>query len=73
MTEVPLLAAVALTEDLPERGLTRGQIGTVVEFLGTPGDRALLVEFSDNQGRTITLADLKPEQLLVLHRRTEAA
>jgi hypothetical protein len=46
---IPLLALVALTEDLPDHRLTRGQIGTVVEHLERDGDRALLVEFSDEQ------------------------
>jgi hypothetical protein len=30
---IELLHAVALTEDVPERGLRRGQVGTVVELL----------------------------------------
>lgn len=47
---IPLLALVALTEDLPDESLTRGQIGTVVEPLERDGERALLVEFSDDQG-----------------------
>jgi hypothetical protein len=64
---------VALTEDLPGENLTRGQIGTVVEHLERDGDRALLVEFSDKQGKTYAMVPLRPEQLLVLHRDTEAA
>ena len=36
-------------------------------------DRALLVEFSAGQGRTIELAALKPDQLPVLHRQIIAA
>lgn len=73
MAEIPLLATVALTRDLPENGLTRGQIGTVVELLGAGDDRALLVEFSDDHGRTLALVDLKPDQLLALHRQIVAA
>lgn len=73
MTEIPLLATVALTVDLPENGLTRGQIGTVVELLGAENDPALLVEFSDDQGQTLALAALKPDQLLALHRQVVAA
>lgn len=71
--KVPLLALVALTEDLPDHGLTRGQIGTVVEHLERDGDRALLVEFSDEQGQTYAMIPVRPEQLLVLHRDSEAA
>jgi hypothetical protein len=70
---VPLLALVALAEDLPDERLTRGQIGTVVEHLERDGERALLVEFSDEQGRTYAMVPLRPDQLLVLHRDTEAA
>jgi hypothetical protein len=73
MKSIPLLAFVALTEDLPEYKLTRGQIGTVVEYLERNGDSALLVEFSDEQGQTYSMATLRPNQLLVLHRDTEAA
>jgi hypothetical protein len=70
---IPLLALVALTEDLPVERLTRGQIGTVVEHLEREGDRALLVEFCDKQGQTYAIVPLRPGQLLVLHRNTEAA
>jgi len=70
---IPILAVVALLEDLPDRGLTRGQIGTVVEHLERDSEQALLVEFSDEQGRTYAIIDLRPDQLVVLHRKTEAA
>ncbi len=73
MAETPLLASVALTADIPEKGLTRGQIGTVVEFLERDGERALLVEFSDENGETYAMVDLRPQQLMVLHRRVNAA
>jgi uncharacterized protein DUF4926 len=70
---IPLLTLVALTEDLPDHRLTRGQIGTVVENLERDGKRALLVEFSDEQGQTYAMVPVRPQQLLVLHRDTEAA
>lgn len=73
MTSIPLLAPVALTEDLPDHKLTRGQIGTVVEHLEREGEHALLVEFSDEQGQTYAMVDICPGQLMVLHRKTEAA
>jgi hypothetical protein len=73
MPQIPLLAPVALVVDLPERGLSRGEVGTVVEHLGSGDDQALLVEFADDQGQTYAMAELKPEQLLVLHRRFQAA
>ena len=73
MKLIPILVVVALLEDLPDRGLNRGQIGTVVEHLERNGEQALLVEFSDEQGRTYAIIDLRPDQLVVLHRKTEAA
>ena len=65
MNEMPeLFDVVALTEDLPERSLVRGQVGTVVEILGPD---AFEVEFCDNDGRTYAMLPLKAGQLLVLH------
>ena len=62
--QIRLLDVVALTEDIPDRGLLRGQVGTVVESLG-PG--AFEVEFVDNEGRTYATLPLRASQLLVLH------
>jgi Domain of unknown function (DUF4926) len=73
MNQIALLSPVALIEDVPEQSLTKGQIGTVVEFLQRDGEEALLVEFSDETGQTYAMVDLKPDQLLALHRNTEAA
>lgn len=69
---IPILAAVALIVDVPEENLTRGQIGTVVEHLESERERAELVEFADADGQTYAMVPLKPEQLLVLHRRRAA-
>lgn len=63
---INLLDIVALTNDLPEQGLLRGQVGTVVEIL-TPGTYE--VEFSDDTGKTYALATLREDQLLLLHMR----
>jgi hypothetical protein len=74
MTHIPLLAPVALIVDLPDQQLTRDQIGTVVEYLRSGKQDALLVEFSDEDGQTYAMADVRADQLIVLHRReTEAA
>jgi hypothetical protein len=71
MTEqIDLLEVVALMEDLPERGLARGQVGTVVEHLA-PG--VYEVEFSDDEGRTYAELALRGDQLLVLHYEPAAA
>ncbi|HIG75820.1 MAG TPA: DUF4926 domain-containing protein [Bacteroidetes bacterium] len=71
MTPTPVLFdVVALTEDLPTHGLSRGQVGTVVEkYEGG----AMEVEFSDGSGRTYALLALRPDQVLVLRFAPEAA
>ncbi len=65
-----LLDTVALLEDLPEKGLYRGQVGVIVEVLAKD---VFEVEFSDNEGRSYALAPLRSEQLLVLHHQPVAA
>ncbi len=66
MTEtIKLLDVVALTVNLPEFNLWRGQVGTVVEILAD--GRAFEVEFSDRTGRTYESVGLRPEQIMVLH------
>ena len=64
-TPIKLLDVVALTIDLPEDNLWRGQVGTVVEILA--GGSAFEVEFSDREGRTYESLGLGADQLLVLH------
>ena len=61
---VNLLDVVALTRDLPDHGLQRGQVGTVVEIL-QPG--VFEVEFSDDEGQAYALIAVTAEHLLVLH------
>ena len=61
---IKVLDVVALTEDLPKRGLLRGQVGTVVEALAPD---VFEVEFVDNNGGTYATLTLKADQLLLLH------
>ena len=61
---IKLLDVVALSENLSERGLSRGQVGTVVEKLDKD---TFLVEFSDDDGRTYAMLPLLTAQLIVLH------
>lgn len=62
--KVKLLDVVALTDDLPERKLARGQVGTVVEVLAP---KVYEVEFTDNDGRTYAELAVNEDKLLVLH------
>jgi len=59
-----LLDVVALLEDLPELGLYRGQVGTIVEQYEPA---VFEVEFSDNTGQAYAIETLREEQLMVLH------
>jgi hypothetical protein len=61
--ELELLTVVALLEDIPEKDLRRGQVGTVVEVL-SPG--VYEVEFSDDSGRTYASLALPGDRLLRL-------
>jgi len=60
---------VALTEDVPDHGLIRGQEGTVVETLAPD---VYEVEFSDDNGVTYATAPLHKSQLMLLHLRKVA-
>jgi hypothetical protein len=61
---VRLLDVVALTEDIPDAELRRGQVGTVVEELAPD---VYEVEFSDDGGQTYASLALTVRQLMVLH------
>jgi hypothetical protein len=65
-----LLSAVALLRDLPEHGLVRGQVGTIVEELD---EATVLVEFSDDQGRAYAITSCSKDALLVLRTAPLAA
>jgi len=70
MNEIKLLDVVALTEDLKSKGLRRGEVGTVVE---TWSEGVFEVEFSDDSGKPYAFASLRPEQIMKLHFRHDAA
>jgi hypothetical protein len=58
-----LLDLVVLKEDLPDRALHRGEIGTVVEIFD---HEAYEVEFIDDEGQTQAMLALSSAQLLPL-------
>ena len=65
-----VLDAVALLADRPSEGLSRGQVGTVVESLD---NETMLVEFSDDEGRAYAIVPCPGSELLVLHYEPQAA
>ncbi len=66
--EINLLDTVALLEDLPQRNLIRGEVGTIVELLAPD---VYEVEFCDDEGQTYAELALRGEQLIVLHNQGE--
>jgi hypothetical protein len=62
---IQLLDVVAVTAGIPEYGLHRGQVGTVVDILAD--GQAFEVEFCDREGRTYESVGLRSDQLMVLH------
>lgn len=56
------LDVVVLGEDLPNEGLVKGTVGTIVMVFDTP-TQGYLVEFCDEEGRTIAMPALLPAQL----------
>ena len=61
MNMIKELDPVALTCDLPEHALTRGDVGTAVLVHGQ--DDAFEVEFVDYDGQTIALLTLERHQV----------
>ncbi|MFN2455665.1 MAG: DUF4926 domain-containing protein [Pyrinomonadaceae bacterium] len=61
---IKLLDTVALLDDLPERKLKRGEVGTVVEILAPD---VYEVEFCDDAGQTYAELALRGDKLVTLH------
>jgi Domain of unknown function (DUF4926) len=59
-----LLDVVALVENLPDLGLYRGQVGTIVEVYEP---EVFEIEFSDLQGHAYALETLRSSQIMLLH------
>lgn len=58
-----LLDVVALLENLPQLGLYRGQVGTIVEVYE---ENVFEVEFSDVTGQAYAIETLQRNQLMIL-------
>ncbi len=65
MNNINELDAVALTCDLPNYALKRGDVGTAVLVHGN--DEAFEVEFVDYDGHTVALVTLEQSQVRALH------
>lgn len=58
---IPELECVILLVDLPDRGLSAGDIGTVVHVY--PGGQAYEAEFFDLDGTTVGVETVEREQI----------
>lgn len=65
-----LFDVVALTEELPEKGLTIGQVGTIVEQLAPD---VFEIEFSGLDGKTYAMAAVPANRLIRLIHEPAAA
>ena len=65
-----LLDVVALTENIPEKHLKRGQVGTIVEELDTG---VYEVEFSDLDGKPYAMCAVPAKNLIHLIHQAIAA
>lgn len=63
------LSTIALTEDLTERGLRHGDLGTIV--LVHPG-KGYEVEFMTLDGESIAVVSLRPNQVRAVGKREVA-
>ena len=69
-TNLKLLDVVALLKEIPEKNLSLGQVGTIVEKLEND---AFEVEFCDKNGITLATIALESQYLLQLHYEMETA
>ncbi len=59
-----LLDVVALSDNMPEQRLQRGQVGTIVEILAP---QVYEVEFADLEGRMYASLAIPEHKLILLH------
>ncbi len=69
--KIKILDVVAVVEEIPEHGLKRGEVGTVVDRWK---DGTFEVEFSDDTGEAYAFVALHPKQIMPLYyRKTQNA
>lgn len=63
MSEINELDLIVLLEEIPERGLPRGQVGRVIQEMGAG---VYEVEFSDQEGAPFAFLPLREHQIMKL-------
>jgi hypothetical protein len=64
MRNIKELDVVALLKAIPEKGLTEGQVGTIVQKLD---DDTSEVEFANKKGETLITIAIANTELMLLH------
>ena len=62
MQAFKILDVVALLNDVPEKKLSKGQVGTIVEQLD---DNIFEVEFTNKNGETLTIESFQGSDLML--------
>ena len=62
--KIKVLDVVAVLNDLPDRNLLKGQVGTIVEQLD---ENVFEVEFVNSKGETIVMEEIHEDNLFLLH------
>lgn len=68
MNKFKLFDVVAILHPIPEKKLSSGQVGTIVEVLA---DNVYEIEFIGNNGETLTTASVNSQNMLLLHYELE--
>ena len=62
--KIKVLDVVAVLNDMPDRNLLKGQVGTIVEQLD---ENVFEVEFVNSKGETIAMEEIHEDNLFLLH------
>ena len=66
---IPLFSRVAITQDLPEAGLRRGDVATLLERVPHPqgGETGVVLEIVDAVGQSLKTVVIAESQIVALH------
>jgi hypothetical protein len=70
LNPIKIYDVVALLKDIPQKNLSKGQVGTAVEQLD---DNVFEIEFVNTKGETLALEAVHTADLFLLHFELEKA
>ena len=62
--KIKVLDVVAVLNDMPDKNLLKGQVGTIVERLD---ENVFEIEFVNSNGETIAMEEINEDNLFLLH------